>query len=39
MFVSRLDRPWLETPFLIQGMLIYGKKDIDLLGEYCTMYL
>ena len=22
MYVSRLDKPWLETPYLIQGFLI-----------------
>ena len=35
MYVSRLDRPWLETPFLIQGIRINNKKDIDILNNYC----
>lgn len=35
MYVCELDRPWLETPFLMQGFLITGTKDIDLLSQYC----
>ncbi len=36
MFVSELDRPWLETPYLIQGILIESENDIDILQRYCT---
>jgi hypothetical protein len=36
MYVSELDRPWLETPYLIQGILIQSQEDIDLLKRYCT---
>ncbi len=35
MFVAELDRPWLETPFLIQGFLISDKAEIALLQRYC----
>jgi len=35
MYVSRLDRSWLETPFLLQGLLIKNERDIELLREYC----
>lgn len=35
MFVSDLDRPWLETPYLIQGILIQSQNDIDELKRYC----
>ncbi len=35
MFVSSLDRPWLETPFLMQGFRIDSGKDIERLREYC----
>lgn len=35
MYVSRLDRPWLETPFLLQGLLIKDAHDIELLREHC----
>ncbi len=35
MFVSRLDRPWTSTPFLMQGFLIRGDRDIEQLRQYC----
>ena len=31
MFVSGLDRPWLDTPFLTQGFLIESAAHIDRL--------
>jgi len=34
MYVSRLDRPWLETPFPLEGVLIQSKEDIELLRRY-----
>lgn len=36
MYVSQLDRPWLETPFLFQGFFIRSKNEIDELREYCN---
>lgn len=35
MYVSRLDRPWLETPFLFQGFYIRNTSDIEELQRYC----
>jgi len=35
MFVSDLDRPWLDTPFLLQGFMIENDKQIRQLQEYC----
>jgi len=35
MFVSGLDRPWLETPFYTQGFLIESREDITRLQQYC----
>lgn len=35
MFVSELDRPWRETPFLFQGFEIRSKEDILVLQRYC----
>jgi HD-GYP domain-containing protein (c-di-GMP phosphodiesterase class II) len=35
MFVSDLDRPWIETPFLMQGLLIENDEQIATLQEYC----
>jgi hypothetical protein len=36
MYVSDLDRPWLGTPYLIQGILIESQDDIDELARHCT---
>jgi HD-GYP domain-containing protein (c-di-GMP phosphodiesterase class II) len=35
MFVSQLDRDWLETPFLLQGFHIEEEADIDVITEHC----
>ena len=35
MYVSRLDRPWLETPFLFQGFHIESPEVIQELRRYC----
>lgn len=35
MYVTRLDRPWLETPYLFQGFHIKSQEDIDELMKYC----
>lgn len=35
MFVSGLDRPWIETPFLMQGFLVQSQHEIDTLRRYC----
>src|SRR5690242_15686783 len=35
MFVADLDRPWLGTPFLLQGFLIESQDDMDKLRRYC----
>ena len=34
MYVARLDRPWLETPYLLQGFEIKSEEDIEELGKY-----
>lgn len=36
MYVSDLDCPWLETPYLIQGLLIQSRNDVEKLQYYCT---
>ena len=36
MFVAELDRPWLGTPFLLQGFLIESQREIDELQQYCS---
>lgn len=35
MYVCRLDRPWTETPFLMQGFLVESDQDVALLRQYC----
>lgn len=35
MFVAELDRPWLETKFLIQGFVIESQEQIDEFQQYC----
>lgn len=35
MFVSRLDRDWLGTPFPIQGFYVGNQDDIDLVARFC----
>jgi len=35
MYVSELDRPWLETPFLFQGFYIRNQEEIDALRAHC----
>lgn len=36
MFVAELDRPWLDTPFLLQGFLADSQVEIDTLRKYCA---
>lgn len=35
MHVSQLDRPWLETPFLLQGFPIHSQEDLITLRNIC----
>lgn len=35
MYVSKLDRPWVETPFLFQGFHIESAEVIQQLRRYC----
>jgi len=35
MYVSMLDRPWLETPFVFQGFEIKDQSEIAQLQRYC----
>ena len=39
MYVSDLDRPWLDTPFLLQGLLIENDEQIGQLQKYCKFVL
>lgn len=35
MFVTDLDRPWTDTPFLLQGFLIEDDEQLAQLREHC----
>lgn len=35
MYVSALDRPWVETPFPIQGFHVSTQQDIEQLRRFC----
>jgi putative nucleotidyltransferase with HDIG domain len=36
MYVTQLDRPWVETPFLFNKFLIKSPQQITQLKEYCN---
>ncbi len=36
MYVARLDKPWLKTPYQLQGVKIRSHKDIERLRKYCN---
>lgn len=36
MYVSELDRPWVETPFLFQGFVVRSPKDIEEIKLHCA---
>ena len=35
MFVCELDRPWIDTPFLLEGLLIEEQAQIDIIAGLC----
>lgn len=35
MYVSELDRPWLDSPFLFQGFRITNMQELEQLGNTC----
>jgi putative nucleotidyltransferase with HDIG domain len=35
MYVAELDRPWEDTPYLIQGFLVRTAEDIEQLQQLC----
>jgi len=36
MYVSNLDRPWIDTPFLLEGFTIKTEEDLSVLSKYCS---
>lgn len=37
MYVALLDRPWLETPFALQGFFIESDEDLETLAQHCQV--
>lgn len=35
MFISKLDRPWTETPFVFQGFVLKSDKQLEALKKFC----
>lgn len=35
MFVCRLDRPWIETPFMVEGILVKSEREIEAISRHC----
>jgi len=36
LYVAELDRPWLDTPFLLQGFLADSQIELDTLRKFCS---
>ncbi|RDH84816.1 MAG: hypothetical protein DIZ80_04955 [endosymbiont of Galathealinum brachiosum] len=36
MFINRLDRPWIDTPFWLQGFFLRTDEELDALRKYCN---
>lgn len=36
MYIAELDRPWIGTPFMLQGFLLDDQSDLDTLNSLCT---
>lgn len=35
-FVSRMDRPWIGTPFPLEGVLLGAQKQLDWFRQHCA---
>lgn len=36
MYISELDRPWIESPFIFQGFLITSEQELNQLSQSCN---
>jgi HD-GYP domain-containing protein (c-di-GMP phosphodiesterase class II) len=34
-FISELDRPWTETPFMFQGFVLQNDRQLEVLKQHC----
>lgn len=39
MFIADLDRPWIDTPFLLQGFLVEDEEQLRQLRQHCQWVL
>jgi HD-GYP domain-containing protein (c-di-GMP phosphodiesterase class II) len=39
MYVAELDRPWLDTPFPLQGFYVRSQADIEAIEAFCQMVM
>ena len=39
MFIADLDRPWIDTPFLLQGFLVEDEDQLQQLNQHCKWVL
>lgn len=37
MYVAELDRPWLETPFALQGFMVRDDDDVEYVAKHCNL--
>ncbi|MFM9969500.1 MAG: HD-GYP domain-containing protein [Burkholderiales bacterium] len=37
MYISKLDRPWTETPFMFQGFVLKTDKQVEALKKLCKL--
>lgn len=35
MYISELDRPWTDTPFMFQGFYLRNSKQLDAVRKFC----
>jgi len=35
MYVTELDKPWIESPFLFQGFPLKNEEDLEQVRQYC----
>lgn len=35
MYVSKLDRPWIDTPFMMEGLLLKSENELSVIIEHC----
>src|ERR1700752_3006169 len=35
MYISELDRPWTDTPFMFQGFILNDEKQLETIKKFC----